>query len=87
MEKKRSQSKARSRSQSASRVSTTGRAGQIEDEDEKSIREAQNHYNPEWELPLVGIKSIINNVEGHSRYIFRNKFILIIFMIAFQGRL
>ena len=70
MENKRSPGKQRSRSQSGSRVSTTGRAGQIEDEDEKSIKEAQNHYNPTWGLglPLDDITSLINNVEGHERY-------------------
>ena len=69
METKKSPGKPRSRSQSGSRVSTTGRAGQIEDEDEKSIKEAQNHFNPTWSLglPLDDITSLINNVEGHER--------------------
>ena len=40
----------------------------IEDEDEKSIREAENYFNPEWAIELDdNTRSVINNLQGHER--------------------
>ena len=62
--------KPHSRSASATRLSTPGKGVPIEDEDEKSIKAAENHFNAEWGLELDdNIKSIINNLQGHKRSI------------------
>ena len=62
--------KPRSRSASATCLSTPGKGVPIEDEDEKSIKAAENHFNAEWGLELDdNIKSIINNLQGHKRSI------------------
>ena len=61
--------KPRSRSASATRLSTPGKGVPIEDEDEKSIKAAENHFNSEWGLELDdNTKSIINNLQGHKRW-------------------
>ena len=60
--------KPRSRSASATRLSTPGKVVPIEDEDEKSIKAAENHFNPEWGIELDdNTKSVINNLQGHER--------------------
>ena len=62
--------KSRSRSASATRLSTPGKGVPIEDEDEKSIKAAENHFNSEWGIELDdNTKSIINNLQGHKRSI------------------
>ena len=59
----------RSRSKSETRRSTAGTSHPIVDEDERSIKQMENHFNPRWGLgiSLDDIKSLINNVEGHKR--------------------
>ena len=58
----------RSRSGSATRLSTPGKGVPIEDEDEKSIKAAENHFNLDWGIDLdENTKSVINNLQGHER--------------------
>ena len=58
----------RSRSGSATRLSTPGKVVPIEDEDEKSIKAAENHFNLEWGIQLDdNTRSVINNLQGHAR--------------------
>ena len=60
--------KPRSRSASATRLSTPGKVVPIEDEDEKSIKAAENHFNLDWDIKLDdNTKSVINNLQGHER--------------------
>ena len=60
--------KPRSRSGSATRLSTPGKVVPIEDEDEKSIKAAENHFNLDWDIDLdANTKSVINNLQGHER--------------------
>ena len=62
--------RARSRSKSETRLSTAGTFSHpIVDEDEKSIKQMENHFNPKWGLgvTLDNVKSLINNVKGHER--------------------
>ena len=60
--------KPRSRSGSATRLSTPGKVVPIEDEDEKSIKAAENHFNLDWGIELdENTKSVINNLQGHER--------------------
>ena len=62
--------KPRSRSSSATRLSTPGKVVPIEDEDEKSIRAAENHFNLEWGIELDdNTNSVINNLQGHERLV------------------
>ena len=62
--------KPRSRSASATRLSTPEKGLPIEDEDEKRIKAAENHFNSEWGIELDdNTKSIINNLQGHKRWI------------------
>ena len=53
----------RSRSGSATRLSTPGKVVPIEDEDEKSIKAAENHFNLEWGIQLAGIVLLFVNQE------------------------
>eukprot|EP00092_Neocalanus_flemingeri_P031976 GFUD01034746.1.p1 GENE.GFUD01034746.1~~GFUD01034746.1.p1 ORF type:complete len:755 (+),score=183.93 GFUD01034746.1:75-2339(+) len=61
--------RSRSRSKSETRRSTAGTNHPIVDEDEKKIKNLENHFNHKWDLniSLDDIKSLINNIEGHKR--------------------
>ena len=61
--------RARSRSKSETRRSVAGTSKPIIEEDEKSIKQMENHFNHRWGLvmSLDDIKSLIKNVKGHQR--------------------
>ena len=70
VERRGKRSRSSSRSRSATRLlSTPGKSFPIEDEDERNIKAAENHFNPEWGLSNLddNIKGIINNLQGHER--------------------
>ena len=59
----------RSRSKYETRRLIAGTSKPIIEEDEKSIKEMENHFNHRWGLAmsLDDIKILINNVKGHHR--------------------